>query len=277
MVGRALSKTKQNQLKREEDARVMVRAIALYREEQAKPPGVKRMGLRKVCLHIQQEYRRETRKVVELNFNTLRNLVRGRRTIAEVGETKQWLKPEEVEQIIQYIIELGARGFPLSLKRLREHANQICRARMGQKFRAEGVGQRWAEHFVEKHSDRLHSYRARTMDVKRARAVNQHTKDAWFDLVEEILMTGDNGEPIAPECLFGNDESGFQSGEGYSQERVIGEAGQNAQYQQKDGNRENITVLVTICADGTALAPGVIFKGLAYQVRWKQENPANAL
>src|ERR1700677_2084652 len=56
----------------------------------------------------------------------------------------------------------------------------------------------------------------------------------------------------------------------------MGAAGQKGQYQQQDGNRENITVLVTIGADGSTLPPTIIFKGKAYQAIWKQDNPANA-
>ncbi|KAH9165070.1 hypothetical protein EDB89DRAFT_1858704, partial [Lactarius sanguifluus] len=38
-------------------------------------------------------------------------------------------------------------------------------------------------------------------------------------------------------------------------------------------NRENITVLPTICADGTTLPPTVIYKGESFQVKWLQNNP----
>jgi hypothetical protein len=48
------------------------------------------------------------------------------------------------------------------------------------------------------------------------------------------------------------------------------------QYQQHAGTRENTTVLMTICADGTALPPAVVFKGQAYQVSWGDDNPLNA-
>jgi hypothetical protein len=48
------------------------------------------------------------------------------------------------------------------------------------------------------------------------------------------------------------------------------------QYQQQAGTRENTTVIVTICADGTSIPPTVIFKGAAYQVSWGDDNPLNA-
>ncbi|KIY60695.1 CENP-B protein, partial [Cylindrobasidium torrendii FP15055 ss-10] len=76
---------------------------------------------------------------------------------------------------------------------------------------------------------------------------------------------------------YGADETGIQSGIG-SKERVFGPAGSSVQHQQRSGNRENITVLCTICGDGSAtdVPPTVIFKGNAFQVNWKQNNPLNA-
>jgi len=83
--------------------------------------------------------------------------------------------------------------------------------------------------------------------------------------------------PIAVKDVYGSDESGFQSGTGSSNEKVIGAAGKRIQHQQKTGNRENITVMVTICADGTSIPPAVIFKGSKYLIKWKQDNPTNAM
>ena len=57
---------------------------------------------------------------------------------------------------------------------------------------------------------------------------------------------------------------------------VIGPAGAIIQHQQQSGTQENITILPTICADGTSLAPTVIYKKEAFQTKWLQENPLNA-
>jgi hypothetical protein len=71
------------------------------------------------------------------------------------------------------------------------------------------------------------------------------------------------------------DESGFQKGVG-QKERVFGASGQKIQHQQRSRDRENITVIITICGDGTSTAPAVIFKGEGFQASWKQNNPVNA-
>jgi hypothetical protein len=132
-------------------------------------------------------------------------------------------------------------------------------------------------------------YWSHPLDNKRGRAVNPTTNAAWFDLLEDVLAgrydhefggaTGegdDTGyEPIRPENIYGTDESGFMASSA-TRERVIGGVGKRTQHQQADGGRENTTVIVTICADGTCLKPAVIFKGKAFNVKWDQENPTNA-
>jgi hypothetical protein len=150
---------------------------------------------------------------------------------------------------------------------------EICRARYGDGF--EGIGQNWTARFLEKHSARLKLYWSRPLDNSRARAVNPITKKAFFDLFE-LAVEGEEGEePIPAELMYGSDETGIQQGIG-TRERVLGAAGKRVQHQQRSGDRENITVIVTICADGTSLAPAVIFKGEHYQTSWKQDNPLNA-
>ena len=57
---------------------------------------------------------------------------------------------------------------------------------------------------------------------------------------------------------------------------MIGAARTKTQYQQQGGMRENITVMVTICADGTLILPTIVFKGKAFQLNWLQDNPLNA-
>ena len=83
---------------------------------------------------------------------------------------------------------------------------------------------------------------------------------------------------ITPENIYGVDEIGFQTEGGKEQERVFGPwKHREPQYQQHKGNRDNITAIVGISAVGDAPPPTIIFKGAAYQVKWKQNNPANAL
>ena len=81
---------------------------------------------------------------------------------------------------------------------------------------------------------------------------------------------------IKHENMYGSDEIGVQPcGQG-KREHVFAAQGTGVPYQQHAGTRENITVIVTICADGTSIRPSVIFKGKAFNVKWGENNPLGA-
>ncbi|THH06321.1 hypothetical protein EW146_g9649 [Bondarzewia mesenterica] len=71
------------------------------------------------------------------------------------------------------------------------------------------------------------------------------------------------------------DESGFTpSDEG--RERVIRRRGTKTQHKQGGADHENVTALVTICADGTVLKPSIIYKGKNFMMKWTANNVAGA-
>ncbi|KAJ6484113.1 hypothetical protein C8R45DRAFT_769740, partial [Mycena sanguinolenta] len=144
-------------LAREERDALMARATALYLHERDKvlQNGEKRMSLRAVCKKIEHEHLLEKKKAVALNPNTLLRHVNRGKSKSKSNEEKGWLLAGEVETVIAYAVEVSNRGFPLTHKRLKEVVDEICIARLGDKFPSKGVGKKWTGHFVEKHHDRL--------------------------------------------------------------------------------------------------------------------------
>ena len=67
------------------------------------------------------------------------------------------------------------------------------------------------------------------------------------------------------------DESGFPPGAAQTQ-RVVGRRGTKIQHLQGNASRENVTGLVTICADGLVLWPTIMFKGQRLQAGWRANN-----
>ncbi|KAF8206209.1 hypothetical protein K438DRAFT_1756307 [Mycena galopus ATCC 62051] len=61
----------------------------------------------------------------------------------------------EVKTVIAYACEVSDHGFPLSHRRLKEIVDEICHARLGDKFPAMGIGKKWTGHFVKKHHNCL--------------------------------------------------------------------------------------------------------------------------
>ena len=71
------------------------------------------------------------------------------------------------------------------------------------------------------------------------------------------------------------DEKGIQLGIGARVTAMI-DWDQKIVYSIEDGNRELVTVIECICADGTILHPSMIFQGLRRNAEWGRDNPCNA-
>lgn len=269
MPGRPKSATKKAQIASNKKSNVEEKAVIIYCEE-LKKPEKDRKGARTVCLEVEQEHFLRTGELIKICYNTIRRRAGGGRSLVVFNEDKGHLKPAEVNKLIELAEELADRNIPLTHSTLKECAEMIIKARDPD---FEGLGKNWTDRFVEKHSDRIRPFLSSPLEASRNRAVNPNTHTAWFDLVQKLFAK--NGCGDEPDCLYALDETGFMPGKALSQ-KVIGRAGNKTQSQKEGGNRELITVLPTICADGTALPPLVIYAGQAFSVSWKQNNPLKA-
>lgn len=59
-------------------------------------------------------------------------------------------------------------------------------------------------------------------------------------------------------------------------EHVVGGQGTKTQHKQSGADHENVTTLVTICANGTVFHPTIIFKAKKFREKWAQDNVAKA-
>ncbi|KZP11298.1 hypothetical protein FIBSPDRAFT_670600, partial [Athelia psychrophila] len=90
----------------------------------------------------------ETGKDMKLCYLTLIRGAAGGRSRAAANATKSWGTHGKTDFVIEYIGELGNRGFPLSHCRLKEHIEEILCARLGDKFPTGGLGKQWTHRFV---------------------------------------------------------------------------------------------------------------------------------
>jgi hypothetical protein len=272
MVGHAKSNVDKANTAKKIYNTLMAQAIVAYKAEQKKYPVKSRRGLRTICADISAIHFSETGNVIKLSHMTLKRLADGGLSREKANEARAWLLPAEVDVIIDFIIEMAHRGFPLSHRRLKEHVDMICRARLGNEFPESGVGVNWTYRFSKNYAERIKISRSRPLEDKRGRAVNPHTNAEYWKILGETIEKYN----ILPENIYGTDEIGIQTQGGGEREYVFGARQKAAPYQQRSGTRENITVIVTICADGTSTPPAVIFKGKAFQPEWADNNPLKA-
>ena len=71
------------------------------------------------------------------------------------------------------------------------------------------------------------------------------------------------------------DEKGVQLGIG-NRVKVLVDRDQKVVSNIEPGSRELVTIIETMCADGTLLPPSVIFEGNHINAEWGRVNPAGA-
>jgi len=101
--------------------------------------------------------------------------------------------------------------------------------------------------------------------------MNPEAKRRWFELLEEFVVKAG----IRPEDLYRMDETGCPPSD-QGTERVVGGRGTKTQHKQGGADRENVTAVVTICADGTVLRPTINFKGQNFMSKWTKDNVSEA-
>ena len=203
--------------------------------------------------------------------STLERYINGRgKTILEFNATKQKLSQIEEGVLVNFILESANHGFPLKHREIRQYANAVQQSRLGPD--CEPIGDSWIFGFLDRHHEKLATHWSKPLDMQRARSLNPEAVKSWFDLVEKFIV--DLG--IDPGNIYGMDESGFPTAYA-GKERVVGGRGTKTQHKQGGADRENITAVVTICADGTSVRPLLIFKGKNIKESWTEGNTVNSL
>ena len=105
------------------------------------------------------------------------------------------------------------------------------------------------------------------------KALNSTAVEEFYDILEQVVQEFG----IKKENTWNMDEKGVQLGIGAKVVAIV-DHDQATVYSIGDGNRELVTVIEVVCADGTALAPSVISQGARRNPEWGRPeiNPSSA-
>ncbi|KAK9578966.1 suppressor protein sef1 [Aspergillus fumigatus] len=156
---------------------------------------------------------------------------------------------------------MDSRGSPPRPSMVAEMANILLAERCTQT-----VGVNWVYNYVNRH-DKLKTVFSRRYDYQRAKCEDPKVIGEWFDLVQRTIM--DKG--IASEDIYNFDETGSAMGL-IATAKVITRAEYYGRRSVKQpGNREWVTSIECIGADGFKLPPCLIFKSKTYHEAWYEE------
>lgn len=254
MPGRALSDKAKRQKQRKLINNKYSNTIHEYRRQKHEQDG--KPSYRRIAAEYGVEY------------STLRRLEQGGNSISAFNLTKQRLTTAEESILVNLILLAALQGFPKTHRTVAREANAILANRLGV-FRP--VGKNWVDNFLCRHNNALHTFWSRPLSTIRAKAVNPDNLKDFFDMIYKQIVAAN----VPPELFFAMDETGCPPERNLTQ-RVIGPKGSHRQHKQGTANKETITVLATICADGSALEPTIIFKGKNLMAKWRENNVSNA-
>lgn len=165
-------------------------------------------------------------------------------------------RPQEKE-LINHIHRLSKRGLPPPPSLVANFVTEISGRR---------PGNNWVARFIKRHSQTLDSKYLNTLESARSKADSVKSYNEYFDSLELKIAKYN----VQPHNIYNMDEKGFLIGHLTKSKRVftksLQESGRLVGAAQ-DGSREWITIIATICADGSTLSPGLIYKGSSGNLR----------
>lgn len=129
-------------------------------------------------------------------------------------------------------------------------------------------GKNWTTRFIERND--FKTVYDRKLDAARAYNNDRETARVFF---KDFLATIKKYDIQAPR-LYNMDEKPIILGFAASSRVIVPKQASHKSTRQP-GNRDFLTVIECICADGTAPPPLVIFKGVQHQVSWYERNTNN--
>jgi hypothetical protein len=146
----------------------------------------------------------------------------------------------EENVLLNRIIDLIERGFPPRLEDIQDMANRLLGVRDVTR-----VGSRWAGNFVRR-QPALKMHFRRQIDYQRALAEDPKIIQAWFTLVRNTIAK----YGIVDSDIYNFDETGFLMGMLSHAKVVTTSDRRNRPRTKQPGNREWVSVIQGICADG---------------------------
>ncbi|KAM5527127.1 transposase [Fusarium oxysporum f. sp. phaseoli] len=167
----------------------------------------------------------------------------------------------EEQIIVQFVLDLDSRGFPSRLRFVEEMANSLLADR-----NASPVGKRWAHNFIKRQPE-LKTRLFRRYDYQRAKCEDPTIIRDWFRLVQNTIIK----YGIRSDDIWNFDETGFMMGLIMAGMAVTGSETQGRPKAVQPGNREWITAIQAVNAEGQAIAPFIIGAGQYHLANWYRE------
>ena len=181
-------------------------------------------------------------------------LTRRHKAISTDAATKtinqQQLTPQQEQELLKYIEILNTRRLPPTREMIRNFASSVAQNE---------VSESWVTRFINKYSNKLICQYSTGMDSKRHNADSYTKYELYFNLLQHKIAEYN----VKPRHTYNIDEKGFMMRVTTRTKHVFSRRmweKKEVRASLQDGNRAWVTLLACVCADGSALPPGLIYE-----------------
>jgi DDE superfamily endonuclease/helix-turn-helix, Psq domain/Tc5 transposase DNA-binding domain len=200
----------------------------------------------------------------DVPYSTLYRRVNGCPARRDTRPASCKLTQTEESTLVEWVLSMDRRGLAPTTDIVHQMANLLLQKRsQNQANPPPTIGQRWVYNLVRRHKA-LKSNFNRKYDYQRAKCEDPALIRPWFQLVRNIIEK----YGILDADIYNFDETGFQMGVISTAKVITGAERSNRPVSVQPGNREWVTAIDCICADGQSLPPVIIFEGKMHQSTW---------
>jgi hypothetical protein len=164
--------------------------------------------------------------------------------------SQQKLTPQQEAELVKYIEELTVRWILPTREMIRNFASAVAK---------EPVSESWVTRFINKYTIDLISLYSTGMDADRHNADSYSKHKLYFDLLQAKI----DEYNVEVGDTYNMDEKGFMIGTTTRTKHVFSRCmwgKKEVMATLQDGNRAWVTLLACVCADGSALPPGLLYE-----------------
>lgn len=200
---------------------------------------------------------REAATLFDVPYHTLRRRVLHLNQSSFVVNRRQRLLTEAKEDaLVDWLMFHGHCGHAVNKRTIKPMVHALC---------GRIPSPKWLRGFMVRHPE-IKLARPSGLDPKRAQAFNFTVVTEHFKTLSETLSKFQ----IPWENVYNMDEKGLQLGGGRKgrREKYFFSRSQRVPIKLQAGNLQLVTVVESICADGSASPPGFVFAGASFHPEW---------
>ncbi len=174
---------------------------------------------------------------------TLDDRVKGHVTHDKKPVIKNVLSAEEESSLVQYLLYMAQRGFPLTRTMTKAFAWAISkRSGTDNRFsKSDGPGEHWWQLFRSRHPE-IRLRKSDNLERSQAEALNPTIVEEYFNILEATLTKHEHDLLTSPRQLYNCDETFLPIN--YIKEKVVAAKGAKNVYSQNVGTSDHINLLL---------------------------------